>query len=96
MSRPHMSAMNNDDIDDLLGWPQLDPAALHGLAGQIVESIEPHSEAAPAALLKSSRYLLASPACLIAEHSENKEMPQRMACSQLRLSPLLAEFSSPG
>jgi Protein of unknown function (DUF3987) len=51
MSRPHMGAMNNDDIDDLLGWPELDPVALHGLAGQIVKSIEPHSEADPAALL---------------------------------------------
>ncbi|MBA2419690.1 MAG: DUF3987 domain-containing protein, partial [Thermoleophilaceae bacterium] len=33
-------------------WPApLDPAALHGLAGEIVETIGPHTEADPAALL---------------------------------------------
>ena len=33
-------------------WPEpLDPAALHGLAGEIVATIEPHTEADPAALL---------------------------------------------
>jgi hypothetical protein len=62
MSRPHMSpmsnddvdAMSNDDVDELLGWPKLDPAALHGLAGQIVRTIEPHSEADPVAILIQS------------------------------------------
>jgi len=32
-------------------WPQLDGAAMHGLAGDIVRTIEPHSEADPVALL---------------------------------------------
>ena len=32
-------------------WPDLAPEALHGLAGEIVRAIEPHSEADPAALL---------------------------------------------
>ena len=32
-------------------WPQLAPAALQGLAGDIVKAIEPHSEADPVALL---------------------------------------------
>ena len=35
------------------GWPVLDPAARHGLAGEIVSGIEPHSEADPAGLLVS-------------------------------------------
>jgi hypothetical protein len=32
-------------------WPVLDPVALHGLAGEIVAAIEPHTEADPAGLL---------------------------------------------
>jgi hypothetical protein len=32
-------------------WPTLDDAALHGLAGDIVRAIEPHTEADPAVLL---------------------------------------------
>src|SRR5436190_678617 len=32
-------------------WPTLDPAAFHGLAGQIVRAIEPETEADPAAVL---------------------------------------------
>src|SRR5215813_6346143 len=32
-------------------WPQLDRAAMYGLAGDIVRTIEPHSEADPVALL---------------------------------------------
>src|SRR5262249_29014836 len=32
-------------------WPGLGPAALHGLAGEIVRVIEPHTEADPAGLL---------------------------------------------
>src|SRR5438046_2962013 len=34
-------------------WPTLDEAALHGLAGEVVETIEPHTEADPAGLLSS-------------------------------------------
>lgn len=32
-------------------WPALDPAARYGLAGQVVEVLEPHTEADPAGLL---------------------------------------------
>jgi hypothetical protein len=32
-------------------WPKLDDAALHGVAGELVKAIEPHSEADPVALL---------------------------------------------
>jgi len=32
-------------------WPTLDPAAFQGLAGEIVRTLEPHTEADPAALL---------------------------------------------
>jgi hypothetical protein len=34
-------------------WPELDGAALHGLAGEIVAAVEPHSEADPVAVLVS-------------------------------------------
>lgn len=34
-------------------WPELDDAALHGLAGEVVETVLPHTEADPAALLTS-------------------------------------------
>ena len=33
------------------GWPTIDEAAYHGLAGDVVRTIEPHSEADPVALL---------------------------------------------
>src|SRR6266540_4335545 len=32
-------------------WPQLDPTAYHGLAGTIVRTIAPHTEADPVAIL---------------------------------------------
>jgi hypothetical protein len=32
-------------------WPELDPAALHGLAGEFVDLVLPHTEADPVALL---------------------------------------------
>ena len=32
-------------------WPELDKAALHGLAGEFVQLVEPHTEADPVALL---------------------------------------------
>ncbi|MEX5213636.1 MAG: YfjI family protein [Nitrospiraceae bacterium] len=34
-------------------WPTLDAAALHGLAGEVVKLLEPHTEADPVALLVS-------------------------------------------
>ena len=33
------------------GWPQLDERALHGLPGEIVRTLSPHTEADPVALL---------------------------------------------
>ena len=38
-------------------WPALNPSALHGLAGDVVRAISPHSEADPAAIL--GQYLTA-------------------------------------
>jgi hypothetical protein len=35
-------------------WPVLDPLALHGLAGKIVATIDPHTEADPVAVLVST------------------------------------------
>src|SRR5689334_5842047 len=32
-------------------WPVIDESAFHGLAGDVVKTIEPHSEADPVALL---------------------------------------------
>lgn len=32
-------------------WPAMDPAALHGIAGEVVRAIEPHSEADPNGIL---------------------------------------------
>jgi hypothetical protein len=32
-------------------WPTLDPAAFHGIAGRVVKTLEPHTEADPVALL---------------------------------------------
>lgn len=49
------NATDDDDADDATRstppWPQLDPAALTGLAGRIVETIAPRSEADPVAIL---------------------------------------------
>jgi hypothetical protein len=39
-------------------WPVLDPAALYGLAGDVVRTIEPHSEADPVAIL--AQFLVAA------------------------------------
>ena len=36
-----------------VAWPTLDPAALYGLPGEVVATLEPHSEADPVALLLS-------------------------------------------
>lgn len=34
-------------------WPTLSPAALHGLPGEVVATLDPHTEADPAAVLVS-------------------------------------------
>jgi hypothetical protein len=39
-------------------WPTLDPAALHGLPGEVVREIGPHTEADPVAIL--AQYLVAA------------------------------------
>ena len=53
---PELRAVENDPPPP--GWPPpLDSAALHGLAGDIVREIGPHTEADPAALL--TQYLVA-------------------------------------
>ena len=41
----------DDDIPESAAWPTLDPAALHGLAGEVVAAIGPHTEADEVALL---------------------------------------------
>src|SRR6266542_3490788 len=45
------TATDVDALPSAETWPRLDPAALHGLAGQIVAAIEPYSEADPVATL---------------------------------------------
>jgi hypothetical protein len=37
-----------------LSWPELEPAALYGLAGDVVRAIEPHCEADPVAILANT------------------------------------------
>jgi Protein of unknown function (DUF3987) len=44
-----MTVSRNDAADR--AWPTLDPAALYGLAGDLVRTLEPHTEADRAALL---------------------------------------------
>ncbi len=46
------NAVREDDVGEWPPWPEpLAPEAFHGLAGEIVRTIEPHSEADPAAIL---------------------------------------------
>jgi hypothetical protein len=40
-----------EDLPAIDVWPQLAPEAHHGLAGRIVKTIEPYSEADPVAIL---------------------------------------------
>ncbi len=44
----HVSQSASPADDD---WPTLDGAALHGIAGEIVEALDPHTEADPVAVL---------------------------------------------
>jgi hypothetical protein len=49
---PHIDvSASGEKTDEPEPWPELDPAALSGLPGQIVETIAPKSEADPAAIL---------------------------------------------
>jgi len=54
--------VNNDPIEESIAPPQLSDQALYGLAGEIVRTLEPHTEADNAALLVQ---LLAGFGCLI-------------------------------
>lgn len=40
-----------DETVPTMEWPTLDPAAFHGVAGQIVQAVAPHTEADPVAML---------------------------------------------
>lgn len=42
---------SSPEVTEASSWPQLDEAAFHGLAGQVVGVLEPDTEAAPAGLL---------------------------------------------
>jgi uncharacterized protein DUF3987 len=42
---------STDDVEIVDRWPRLDPKAFHGLAGELVELADPHSEADPVAIL---------------------------------------------
>lgn len=65
MPKPRTTAALTDDDSDPVdsssgltrpsdsAWPLFDDAALHGLAGEVVRLIEPHTEADPVALLVS-------------------------------------------
>lgn len=49
-----VQSLEQDNLPRLVGrkpWPVMDPKAYHGLAGEVVRTIEPHTEADPAALL---------------------------------------------
>jgi hypothetical protein len=45
------NVVDSDFKHEVAAWPELNPAALTGLAGRIVEEIAPHSEADPVAIL---------------------------------------------
>lgn len=49
--RGRLASMGAPLSDNRPQWPVLDEAAYHGLAGDIVKTIEPHTEADPVALL---------------------------------------------
>lgn len=42
---------DDDDAGRSAAWPTLQPEALHGLAGTVVRTLDPHTEADPAAVL---------------------------------------------
>lgn len=50
---PEPRAVNVVESTDARVWPTLHPDALHGIAGRIIETIQPHTEADPAAMLAS-------------------------------------------
>jgi hypothetical protein len=46
-----ISPVESVEWDDVAPWPVLERAALHGLAGELVTSLDPHTEADPVAVL---------------------------------------------
>jgi len=48
---PHAASVASVSSVASAAWPQMDKAAYQGLAGEVVESIEPHSESDPVAIL---------------------------------------------
>jgi bifunctional DNA primase/polymerase-like protein/uncharacterized protein DUF3987 len=53
----HANKEQDGDVTAQIAWPELQPTALHGLAGDFVRLVSPHSEADPVALL--SQFLAA-------------------------------------
>jgi hypothetical protein len=51
LSLPSSDSFASYPQEAMTAWPTLDPAALTGLAGRVVEVLSPHTEADPAALL---------------------------------------------
>jgi Bifunctional DNA primase/polymerase, N-terminal/Primase C terminal 1 (PriCT-1) len=47
----HLTALSTLTAQSQERWPTLDPAAFYGLAGDVVRTLEPHTEADPAGLL---------------------------------------------
>ena len=45
------AAPSNQEARPEANWPELTPDAMHGLAGEVVRAIEPHTESDPVALL---------------------------------------------
>lgn len=53
-SRIDATAATSPDIDEIEiedRWPKIDPQAYHGLAGDLIELVDPHTEADPVAVL---------------------------------------------
>jgi hypothetical protein len=48
-----LSALSALIAQPAVPWPELDSAALHGLAGEVVAAVDPHTEADPVAVLVS-------------------------------------------
>jgi hypothetical protein len=60
-------------------WPALEPTALHGLAGEIVETLDPHTEADPAAVLMDTLVSFGNAAGADARaEAEGAEHPARL------------------
>ena len=52
LSRPGAADVYTENVENAAGrWPELAPEALYGLPGDVVRTVEPHTEAAPVAVL---------------------------------------------